>query len=299
MHRASYREAIGHFRQALSLNDQLSPDIKRSRTELALLSQLGPALMYVHGRAAAEVGAVFEHAGEIARQLDSSVDLAPPLSGLWLFHLNRGQFDRAEEIVDELFNVARDLDNRDILLQAHHAAWSTGFLRGMFTDARTHVDAGLALYDEARHAGHRFLYLDHDPAVCALSVGALLRWLLGYPEQGIRLEHDAIALARRLQHAPSLAVTLEYVGFAQIARGDIAAATATASELLALTGEYGLVAMRGPDNLATTRLMGRPIQTETKRPVSASGRSSRGNKSHTLDPTSATAHATVKMKEAI
>src|SRR5215510_7415608 len=106
--------------------------------------------MNVHGRAAAEVGAVFERAGEVARQLESSVDLAPPLAGLWLFHLNRGKFARAEEIVEELFNVARNLDNRDILLQAHHAAWSTGLFCGRFTDARTHVDAGLALYDEAR-----------------------------------------------------------------------------------------------------------------------------------------------------
>ena len=170
-HRASNREAIGHFRQALALNEKQPPDVERSRTELAILSQLGPALMNVHGRAAAEVGAVFERAGEVARQLESSVDLAPPLAGLWLFHFNRGQFARAEEIVEELFKVARNLDNRDILLQAHHAAWSTGFFRGRFTDAWTHVDAGLALYDEARHAGHRFLYLDHDPAVCALSVG--------------------------------------------------------------------------------------------------------------------------------
>jgi class 3 adenylate cyclase/tetratricopeptide (TPR) repeat protein len=245
VHRASNREAIGHFRQALTLNEKQPPNVERSRTELAILSQLGPALMNVHGRAAAEVGAVFERAGEVARQLESSVDLAPPLAGLWLFHLNRGKFVRAEEIVEELFNVARNLDNRDILLQAHHAAWGTGFFRGRFTDARTHVDAGLALYDEAKHAGHRFLYLDHDPAVCALSTGALLRGPLGYPEQGMRLEHDAISLARRLQHAPSLACALEYVGFAQIVRGDTAAATATASELLALSGEYGLPHMRG------------------------------------------------------
>jgi len=115
----------------------------------------------------------------------------------------------------------------------------------MFTDANTHVDAGLALYDEARHARHRFLYVDHDPAVCALSIGALLRWLLGYPKQGIRLEYDAIALARRLPHVPSLAVALEFVGFAQIARRDSAAAAATASELLALSGEYGIPQMRG------------------------------------------------------
>ena len=60
--RASNREAIGHFRQALALNEKLPPDIGRSRTELAILSQLGPALMSVHGWSVPEVGLVFERA---------------------------------------------------------------------------------------------------------------------------------------------------------------------------------------------------------------------------------------------
>jgi hypothetical protein len=60
--RASNREAVGHFRQALALNEKLPPDIGRSRTELAILSQLGPALMSVHGWAAPEVGDVFARA---------------------------------------------------------------------------------------------------------------------------------------------------------------------------------------------------------------------------------------------
>ncbi len=47
--RASNREAIGHFRQALALNEKQAPDEDRSLTELAILSQLGPALMSVHG----------------------------------------------------------------------------------------------------------------------------------------------------------------------------------------------------------------------------------------------------------
>jgi predicted ATPase len=52
--RASNREAIGHFRQALALNEKQPPHIGRSRTELAILSQLGPALMTVHGWSAPE-----------------------------------------------------------------------------------------------------------------------------------------------------------------------------------------------------------------------------------------------------
>ena len=53
--RASNREAIGHFRQALVLNEKQAPDVDRSFSELAILSQLGPALMSVHGWSAPEV----------------------------------------------------------------------------------------------------------------------------------------------------------------------------------------------------------------------------------------------------
>jgi predicted ATPase len=237
---AANREAIGHFRQALALNEQRPRDLDCARTELAILFQLGPALMTVHGWPAPEVGVAFERAVEVARELESSVDLAPPLVGLFVFHFARGQFARAEEIVGELFTIARNVDDQNILLQAHHTAWPIRWLRGLHPDAIGHVDAGLNLYHEVRHARHRFLYMGHDPAVCALSIGAVLRWLLGYPEQAQRTEREAIALARRLQHAPSLAHALWFVGEAQIARRDVAAAMTTAAELLTLSGEQGL-----------------------------------------------------------
>jgi predicted ATPase len=237
---ASNREAIGHFRQALALNEKLPPDVGRSRTELAILSQLGPALMSVHGWSAPEVGVVFERAEDLARQLENSVDLAPPLAGLWLFHTARGQFSRANEITNELFNVARTLDDPDILLQAHHCAWPIRWFRGEITDAKAHIDAGLNLYDEARHARHRFLYLGHDPAVCALSITSILQWLLGYPTHGVQSGRDAIDLARRLQHAPSLAHALWFVCQGQVTRNDPAATMNTATELLTLSEEHGL-----------------------------------------------------------
>ena len=242
--RASNREAIGHFRQALALNEKLPPDIARSRTELAILSQLGPALMSVHGWSAPEVGVVFERAEDLARQLENFVDLAPPLAGLWSFHIARGQFSRAHEITNELFNVARTLDDPDILLQAHHCAWPIQWLRGEIKDAKAHADAGLTLYDETRHARHPVLFLGHDLAVCARSYKALFQWLLGHPTQALRLESEAIDLARRLQHAPSLTHALVFVCQAQIARNDATAVMNTATELLALSEEHGFTQRR-------------------------------------------------------
>jgi predicted ATPase len=195
--RASNREAIGHFRQALALNEKLPPDIGRSRTELAILSQLGPALMSVHGWSAPEVGVVFERAENLARQLENSVDLAPPLAGLWLFHTARGQFSRASKITNELFNVARTLDDPDILLQAHHCAWPIRWFRGEIGEAKAHTDAGLKLYDEARHTRHRFLYLGHDPAVCALSItsNSAVALRLSVPRSAVGTRRDRFGAA--------------------------------------------------------------------------------------------------------
>ena len=238
--RASNREAIGHFRRALALNEKQAPDVGRSLTELAILSQLGPALMSVHGWTAPEVGVAFERAEHLARELESSIDLAPPLAGLWLFHTARGQFSRADEITKELFDVAHTLHDPDVLLQAHHCAWPIRWFRGALTDAKAHTDAGMGLYDEVRHARHRFLYLGHDPAVCALSIKSVLQWLLGHPTQAVRSERDAIDLARRLEHVPSLAHALWFVCQAQVARSDAVAVVNTANELLTLSEEHGL-----------------------------------------------------------
>jgi predicted ATPase len=83
--RASNREAIRHFRQALALNEKQAAGVDRSLTELAILSQLGPALMSVHGWSAPEVGTVFERAEHLARELKRTTDLAPPWRGCGCF----------------------------------------------------------------------------------------------------------------------------------------------------------------------------------------------------------------------
>jgi hypothetical protein len=54
----------------------------------------------------------------------------------------------------------------------------------------------LALYDEERHAHHRFVYIGPDPGVCAVSADAVFCTLLGYPAQATRREAEAVTLAR-------------------------------------------------------------------------------------------------------
>jgi tetratricopeptide (TPR) repeat protein len=238
--RANNREAVAHFRRALSLLEGCPQTGDRLGIELAILSQLAPALMSVHGWGAAEVGEVVERATDVGHQLESSEEIAPSIANLWLFHYANGRLDAAEKVSRDLLRIAQDLNSQDVLLQAHHTAWPVRWGRGAMKDALGHIDSGLALYDEQRHAHHRFLYLGHDPAVCGLAIASQLCSSLGYTAQAKDRGDQALALARRLNHEPTLMHGLWFVIESQMTRGDVSGVTANTAELLNLAEQYGL-----------------------------------------------------------
>jgi class 3 adenylate cyclase len=128
--RAANREAIGHFRRALALVAAEPDTPERGRTELAILSKLGPALMSIHGWSAPEVGEVVERAAEVGRGLPSSSELAPAIANLWIFNVARGRLDRAAEISADVFRIGQELRDPEVMLQAHHCAWARATTSG-------------------------------------------------------------------------------------------------------------------------------------------------------------------------
>jgi len=247
--RAANLEAIQYFQQALALLETLPEDRARDTTELKVLTHLGPALMVIKGWAAQEVGTVYERANELASGLETSADLVPPLVGIWLFHNARGRYDLADAVTEQLFYVARSTSDEDVLLQAHHAGWPILMFRGAFESANEHIEKGLELYDYERHKGHALIYMGHDPAVCAHACGAQAVWALGLPDHAERHGMQAIELARRVVHAPTLAFALWYVSAGHAARGDAEAVLAATEELLPLSREQKLVQLEASAHL--------------------------------------------------
>jgi len=243
--RAGNREAIGHFRRALALLEAQPDGADRWRAELSVLAQLPAPLMTVHGWSAPEAGEAAERAAAVGRRLESSREQAPVIANLWMINSARGRLDRAEEISGDLFRMARELDDDEILLQAHHCAWATNFFRGRFKAAADHIDAGAALYHEERHAHHRHIYLAHDPRVCSMNFGASVHTTLGHLDRGLSLVRDGIALSRRLDHAPSRANALWRACETLALRGDLARVLATATELVELTQARGIITVLG------------------------------------------------------
>jgi hypothetical protein len=150
--------------------------------------------MSVYGWSTPEAGEIVERAAKIGRRLKSSADLAPSIANLAVFNIYRCRFDQTAEALVDLFRIARELDDPEIMPQAHHCAWPVHRHRGQFAQALQHCDAGHALYEEERDAHHRYIYFGHDPAVSALALGAQAQWTLGYPPRAMDRHDEAVTL---------------------------------------------------------------------------------------------------------
>jgi class 3 adenylate cyclase/predicted ATPase len=237
--RSANREAVEHLRRALELLRGTPESAERDGRELSLLIALGPALMATRASAAPEVASTYARAGELARKAGRSAELFPTLWGARLVAMAAGDMATAGKLVDELFVVARDLDDPGFLLQAHHAAFSQTKTAGDLAAAQRHAEAVLALYRPELHAEHALLYGAHDPGSCARMGVALTLLLCGFPDQSRRQSEQALALARELPHLPSLAHALQHAAELHNLRREPAATAALAADLLPLAAQHG------------------------------------------------------------
>jgi class 3 adenylate cyclase/tetratricopeptide (TPR) repeat protein len=182
LERSASLEAVSHVTKGLELLTALPEAHERAQQELALHLTLGPALMNTRGSAAPEVERVYMRACELCRQVGDTRQLFPALWGLWYAHLVGGQLQRARELGEELLDVARQLQDPMLLLEAHRALGNTLTWLGEFGLAHTHLKQGLALYDPQQHRSHALRYGQDSGVTCGL-FGALCLWMLGYPDQ--------------------------------------------------------------------------------------------------------------------
>ena len=234
LRRGANVEAIRQLHHALAAIATQPPSAALIEAELSIQNHLGVANMSVHGWGAADTLASFDRARAIAYQVGNLPALMAPLIGLWMINLNRGHLDRCGDVSREMFGAARELGDPGLLLQAHHSAWPLHWLRGDFTQSHEHIERGLALYDEARHADHRLRYLNHDPAMCAHVQGAIVMWVRGFSDAALDHEREGLALARRLGHLTTLTTALYLTCDGQVLRGEVNAVLASTDELLRL-----------------------------------------------------------------
>jgi class 3 adenylate cyclase/predicted ATPase len=205
--RSAHAEAVNHLTSALDFLKALPDTTQRSQQELALQMMLGPILIATRGNGSGEVGAVYERALELGRQVGEDAQLFPVLFGLRSFHLIRGELQPAFELAQQLVSLAESVQDSGLLVEARLARGNSLFLFGKLIPALEHMERAISLYDPQAHHVHAFLY-GLDPGVFCLAKTAWLLELLGHSDQASNKMGEALALAHRQSHAFSLAVAL-------------------------------------------------------------------------------------------
>jgi predicted ATPase len=159
-----------------------------------------------------------------------------------VFHYHRAEYQAAQAVAEQFLDLAQRQHDPALLLEAHTRLGPTLFNVGAFAPARTHLEQGLALFAQRRHAtwcitpGGKW---DDEP-ICLLHLGRTL-CLLGYPDQAVQRSQEALTMAHALAHPFHLVGTLFTSALIQRYRRAWQTVQAHAEAILALSTEHGFV----------------------------------------------------------
>jgi predicted ATPase len=238
--RSANKEAISHLTKGLGVLKTLSDTPERAQQELLLQIALGAPLIATKGWAAPETERTYTRTRELCQQVGETPQLFPALWGLYQVYMTQAEYQMAHELAEQLFTLAQRQQDQTLLLVAHYALGMILYYLGEFTQAREHLEQGLALYDPPRHHSLAFLY-GQDFRVSCLFWTAFALWHMGYPDQALKKSNEALTLAQDSTHPFSLAIASASTVIVHQLRREEHAAQEQATALIALCSEQGIL----------------------------------------------------------
>jgi class 3 adenylate cyclase/predicted ATPase len=236
--RSSMAEAAAQFHKGLDQLALLSDTPERQRQELEFWSALGAVLQAVKGFAAPETGQAYARERELWEQLGSPSEFLQLPYWQSVYHMVRGEFDLALRLADDLLRLSRERNDTDGLALGHYSSGQNLMFAGRFASSRSHLEAGLALYDPISH--HLLVYqAGYHPHVNSHAILGMVLFCLGFPDQALAWSNAAITAARGLAHPPSVAVGLTFDARLLSLVGDNTALGERADQLFSLAIEQG------------------------------------------------------------
>jgi predicted ATPase len=239
-HICANQEAIALARRGLDLLASLPDTPERARNELALQLILGTAYIASRGYAAPEVVPVFQRARALCERVGEPRQLFGLMLAIWEWHGvssdRRSCMDGAVEGMD----FARRLNDPGMLMEALFVSGSNMlYFCGDFAAARDCFAKAVGEYDDRERTRNWAAHTGHDAGVTCRSSLAVCLWHLGYPDQALQTNREAVELARQIGHPFSLAYALHCRGWlCQICRLG-AEVQAAAEEELRIATEQG------------------------------------------------------------
>ena len=171
-----------------------------------------------------ETGQVYTRARELWEQLGFPSEFLYIPYGQSRSHLYRGELDLALRSNEDLLRLSRQRNDSAGLIVGHGSSGLGLLAAGKFGSCRSHYEEVLALYDPISHrtlVHQAGIHLSlNENLTCCLGIAL---FCLGYPDQAAAQSNAAIAEARSLGHAVSLAGPLSADAWRLSLAGDDAA----------------------------------------------------------------------------
>ena len=241
--RAASREAIAHYRSALSLlsASDIASDIRGQEPELCM--KLGNALMQAEGYSSAAGIQAYQRARGTAGKLHQLENVAK--AGIGMAPLLFGEC-RYREVLSIIGEVSTDLNRlrpqTRVQLDVMGAVASYGI--GQFSTSWKLLNSAIALDEDAK-CTHENPIGGGDPAIVARNYGVTVANILGHFGRLASMAEEGLAIARSRQHAFTLAWALLPFGTSRRILGRHSEALAAFDESRAICERHGFQARIG------------------------------------------------------
>lgn len=241
-------EAADLLRRALILCREFAESERRLKQELHLLATLGPALVTTAGYSAPEVGETYHRALELSRRFGDPHIFAI-LSGAWVFHIVRGDLEKARQFGLEFQEAAERDPAPGLRMAADFLMGTCLFHLGRLQESLQRMRSASAAHEGSGKSVLE-LFAGPDLGVFCRCYLAHLAW---HRQEGSFDSYaaEAIALADRMGNPFSRAIALDYAALLHAFRGESGPALARGQEALAICSRYGFAYYLAMGNIVT------------------------------------------------
>ena len=232
----AHREAIGHLTNGLTVLKKLDESTDRDQREIRMRTTLGVPLQSTAGYSAPEVEENYNRAHALC---GDSPDAFPVLYGLFRYFMLQAKYPKAIELGEQLVTVANSSCKPANIVAANRALGGPLVYQGNHSRAVTPLENVIAIEatDELRSEFYSFDVV--DPWITSKSYLSRAKWMLGYPDQALKLSQEAVATAESLEHPFSIALGLSFSQWLHQFNQDIDSTRAAADKALTISQDQG------------------------------------------------------------
>jgi class 3 adenylate cyclase/tetratricopeptide (TPR) repeat protein len=238
--RSANAEALNHLARGLELLPNIADPMLRNKSELLLQTSLGHSLRAIRGWSIDSVKHAYTRALQLCKESGFDEHTLPAAFGLWTWNFVHAALGEAQALAEHLVNTAENTDDSVYKVLAHEALGFTLFARGQFAAAHAALERSISMCEDSKAAA----YLDlsaQDPRVHVRLYDGMVLWLLGYPDQALRICAEARRYADTSQHPFSEAMVRTITLRVHQLRGEAAVVAGQANAAIALCEEHGFV----------------------------------------------------------